>query len=502
MSLLLALDLGTESIRAGAFDEHGVLVASAQADYPTRFPRPGWAEQSPEDWWSATLTTLGEISSQIGDRPISGVGLATTASTVAVLDGQGRSLRPALLWMDARAHAEAGRTTRVTHPVMRYSGGGDAAEWLVPKAMWLAVNEPRVYAAADRIVEAVDYLTYRLTGRWVASRMNAVCKWNYSERDGGFPHDLYAELGVPDLAAKLPGEVAAVGAPVGTVLPEVMRQAGLRGAPTVAAGGIDAHLSMLSTGALACGDVSVVAGTSVAHVTQIDEPVFTPAIWGPYPDALLSGRWLIEGGQISGGVLLRWAAETLLGRSRDQGPQLIAEASAVAPGSNGLLVLDYLMGNRTPYRDAKLRGAVLGLTLDSKPAEIYRAAVESVAYGTRNVLQSFSEAGIPVKRICISGGIRHNPLWKQVTADVLGQPIELVTSQNLTLLSGAACAASAAGLFPDLVSAAGAFGAECVTIEPDPALSSLYTEGFELYREATAAVTGVSHSLVDRAVRP
>jgi ribulose kinase len=499
MSLMLALDLGTESVRVGAFDEQGGLVASARETYPTSYPHAGWAEQDPQDWWAAVLAALRTTTDQVRGRSVVGLGLATTASTVAVLDASNRPLRPAILWMDGRAHLEARRTSQVHHPVMRYCGGEDAVEWLVPKAMWLAVNEPVHYAEAAHIVEALDYVTYRLTGHWVGSRMNAVCKWNYSARDGGFQPELYAQLGVPDLCDKLPPDVLAVGELVGPILPGVLEQIGMTGSPMVAIGGIDAHMSMISTGALATGEVSLVAGTSVAHVTQIDEPVYTPAIWGPYPDALLKDRWLIEGGQVSGGVVLRWAAESLLGRNREDTQRLIEDASRVPAGSNGLLVLDYFMGNRTPYRDARLRGAVLGLTLGSKPEEVYRASVESVAYGTRNVLQSFSEAGIPVQRITVSGGIQHNSLWLQTTADVLGLPLELVTSDNLTLSAGAACAATVGGLYPSLVQAAEAFRAGSTPVEPDLDLKDVYDDGFARYREATAALTPISHQLADRA---
>jgi ribulose kinase len=325
--------------------------------------------------------------------------------------------------------------------------------------------------------------------------MNAVCKWNYSLRDGGFSPDLYAQLGVPDLCAKLPADVLAVGDAVGPVLPDVLAATGLAGRPVVAEGGIDAHLSLLSTGALHSGDVSLVAGTSAAHVSEIAAPVFTPTIWGPYPDALLEGRWLVEGGQVSAGSILRWVAERMLCRPQDEASRLIADASAVPAGSHGILVLDYFMGNRTPYRDAQLRGAVLGLTLASTAEEVYRAAVESVAYGTRNVLDSFVQAGIPVPGVTVSGGIAHNPLWLQTTADVLGAPLKLVASENLTLRAGAACASAAAGLRADLRSASEAFTASFELVEPNTDVSAVYADGFGRYLAATEALAPVSHEL-------
>jgi ribulose kinase len=158
-------------------------------------------------------------------------------------------------------------------------------------------------------------------------------------------------------------------------------------------------------------------------------------------------------------------------------------------------VLDYFMGNRTPHRDPRLRGSILGLTLGTTPAQLYRATVEGVCFGSRSVLESWVEADIPLGRIVLSGGIRHNPLWLEVTADVLGRPVELVETGNLTLLSGAVQAASAAGFFPDLTSAAEAFAPATRTVEPDPRHLATYDAGYQRYVEATAGLRSHLHAL-------
>ncbi|MFC5754783.1 FGGY-family carbohydrate kinase [Actinomadura rugatobispora] len=497
MSALLGIDLGTEGARVAVYTAGGAVLGTGRHGYATGYPRPGRAEQDPEDWWRAVVAATRQALAEAGGPAVSGVAVATTASTVVVLDGDGRPLRPALLWMDARAGAESELTARTGHPVLRYAGGADAVEWLVPKAMWLARNEPETYRRAARIVEAVDYLTWRLTGTWTASRMNAVCKSNHDPRGDGYPTGLYESLGVPDLAGKLPPEVLPVGATAGEVTAAAGAELGLRGTPRVAVGGIDAHLSLLATGGLEPGRLSVVCGTSNAFVAEIEDPVFTPAIWGPYPDALRDGHWLVEGGQVSAGSVLRWVSEDMLGLSRERLPELWDEAARVGPGEHGLVVLDYFMGNRTPLRDPALRGAVLGLTLGTTPAQLYRAAVEGVAYGTRQVLESFLEAGVPVKDIYVSGGIQHNPLWLSITADVLGRPLRLVgAGDNLTLRACAVIAATATGAHPDLAAAAEAFTPATTLVEPSaPAANGAYDEGYALYRQATAATREVAHRL-------
>lgn len=502
MGLLLSIDLGTEGARVGAFGTDGRRLADRHEGYPTDFSRPGCAEQDPESWWQAAVAATRAVLAEpavASQGALVGISVATTASTVVVLDEAGRPLRPAILWMDSRAVAEAAETGRHVerHPVLRYSGGADAVEWLVPKAMWLARNEPAVYQAAHRIVEAVDYLTWRLTGRWVASRMNATCKWNYDPVEGRFPEELYADLGVPDLVDKLPSDVRAVGEPAGTLQASAAEAMGVWDEPVVATGGIDAHVSLLACGQQTPGLVSVVGGTSTVFVTEVEDAIWSPSVWGPYPLALRQDQWLIEGGQVSSGSVLTWLTKGILGTPREELGALSAAATRVPPVSHGLLVLDYFMGNRTPHRDPRLRGGVLGLTLGTRPEELYRATVEAVCYGTRSVLDSWVAAGIPVDRIVLSGGIRHNALWLALTADVLGRPVELAESDNLTLRSGAVQAAYAAGLFPDLGAASEAFAPVTRTVVPSAEHATAYAEGYQRYVDATDELRDRLHSLAD-----
>jgi len=506
VAVLLSIDLGTEGARVGAFSLDGRCLANTHQGYPTSFPRMGWAEQNPQDWWDATVLATRAVMADPEVSPhgeVVGISVATTASTVVVLDESGASIRPAILWMDSRASAEAAETGRYAedHPVLAYSGGADAVEWLVPKAMWLSRNEPQVYARAHRIVESVDYLTWRLTGQWVGSLMNATCKWNYDSLRERFPVELYQDLGIADLIDKLPADIRPVGEPAGSLCSAAATELGLQGAPVVATGGIDAHVSLIGCGEQDPGLVSIVGGTSTVFITEVAEAVYSPAVWGPYPNALRNGQWLIEGGQVSSGSAISWLTQSILRTPREQLGELSAAAADGAPVSHGLLVLDYFMGNRTPHRDPRLRGAILGLTLGTTPEQLYRATVEAVCFGTRSVLDSWVDAGIPLGRIVLSGGIRHNSLWLRTTADVLGRPIELVESDNLTLRSGAVQAAYAAGLFPDMASASKAFAPVTRRVEPDLAFAVAYNEGYQRYNEATLNLRDELHALADAADR-
>ena len=510
--ILLAIDLGTEGARVGAFAADGEALGSVHRGYRTTYPHPGWAEQDPDSWWAAVVHATRTLLADprcVAAGEVGAVACATTASTVAVLDSQARPLRPAVLWMDSRAWAQSVATAGLAaeHPVLAWSGGSDASEWLLPKAAWLAEHEPETYARADRVVEAIDYLTFRLTGRWVGSQMNAVCKYNYDALAGRHPVELYAALGVGDLVERLPDSVVPVGTAAGPLSAEAADALGVEPGAVVAVGGIDAHVSLLACGGSGAGLVSLVSGTSSALVAELDEPddpagvTVTEEIWGPYPHALRTSRWLVEGGQVSSGSVLTWAAETIMGVARADLPGLVTAATAVEPGAHGLRALDTFMGNRTPYRDPRLRGAVVGLTLGTTRAELYRATVEAVACGTRAVLDSFERARVACGRLVLSGGIEHNRLWQQVSVDVLGREAELVDSDNLTLRACAVIAATGAGHVGSLDEGAALFAPRTRTLTPDPARHAVYRQTYDDYVGLLQTLAPVMHDAVDRSAR-
>lgn len=474
------------------------MLGEREAEYATRYPRPGWAEQNPDAWWQAAGSATRALMRELGAPAIHGVSVATTASTVVACTRDGGALYPALLWMDCRAASEAERTAKTSHPVMAYAGGSDAAEWLVPKAMWLAAHEPKVYAEAGVICECLDYINFRLTGRWVGSRMNATCKWNYDSIEKRFHDGLFAEFGVPDLAAKLPIEVVPVGGAIAPLSTEAASHLGLANRPMLAQGGIDAHIGMLGAGTLAPGELLLIGGTSVVHLFQLAEQAPMTGFWGPYPHALVDDHWLVEAGQVSAGSVLTWLARDMFGLDADGLAALHREAEALGVGETGLLTLDYFMGNRTPYRDPLLRGAVLGLSLGHDRASLYRSAIEGIALGSANVLKRMGELGVRPERIVSAGGYVRNRLWLQATVDAIGLPVQLSGETNLTILGAAAAAATGAGLVCDLFAASRAVARPAPLIEPDLKAHARYAELLQDYLEATALLTPLSHHLAAR----
>lgn len=499
MTYVLSFDLGTGSVRAGVYDlAQRNMVAVAEVQYSTIYPRAGWAEQQPDEWWDALLIAGRKAIDKSGIHDVAALCVATTASTVALCTKDGKPLRPALLWMDCRATAEAQATSKIDHPVMAYSGGGDAVEWLVPKAMWLARHEPEIYARADIICEALDFINFRLVGEWVGSRMNAACKWNYDSFASRFVPEVYQQLGIEELTDKLPQRIIPVGGTIGVLQKHVAEALGLSSCPIIAQGGIDAHIGMLGSDTVDVGSMLAIGGTSNVFLTHLSGYGDVNGFWGPYPNALLDDFWLVEAGQVSTGSILNWLSGQIFGLNAEEHRALIQQASSAQKAGSGLLTLDYWMGNRTPYRDGHLRGAMLGLSLGHGRADIYASAVDAIALGSANVLHSLEKRDVTIDRIVMAGGICKNPLWLQTTVDALARPVLVAQSDNLSLIGASVSAAHALGFFPDLMTAAKNCAAYTKELHPNAVRSSWFADTLELYREATAALTPTLHRLSAR----
>lgn len=497
MTIVLGLDFGTNGARAGLFDLAARrMLATGEEGYPTVHIPPDRVEQDPRDWWEAARRLLPRVLGAAGNPGIAAVTVATFSSTVVVCDRRGALLRPAILWMDARAWAEAARTAQVAHPVLDYSGGSDAVEWLVPKAMWLKTHEPDTWARTEVICEALDWVNHRLTGRWVGSLMNATCKWNYDSRARRFCPELYDAFGIPELIDRLPPEILDIGAPIGRMTEEAAAALGLSGRPLVVQGGIDAHMGTFGADTVAPGSMLLIGGTSNVHLTQVpDDGRRITGVWGPYPDALTPGLRMIEGGQVSAGSILNWLVREIYGLDATGFAALNEAAGAIPPRRTGLLALDYWMGNRTPYRDPNLRGAILGLSLSHDRAGIYRACVNAIALGSANVVFDLARQGVAIDRIVLAGGILRNPLWLRATVDALGMPVGIAREDNLSLYGAAVAAAAGLGLHGSLTEAAAIHRAPVTVMEPDMDLHRDYRAMLEDYRHATERLAPILRAL-------
>jgi len=491
--LVLGIDAGTGGLRACLFDLSGRRVAIGEHTYPTRFPRPGWATQRPADWWTALVTATRAAVSGAGSAARV-IGLAIDAPCdIILVDAAGEPLDDALMWMDLRGAPQARRLSESDASVLKYCGGDVPAEWPLPKALWLKENEPDRWAHATRLVEQMTWLTWRLTGAWVAPQNSAAAKWHYratSAADGGWPIDLMRAVGLDDARAKLPHTVVAMGSRAGNLTPEAARILGLQPGIPVAMSGIDAHAGMLGVGVFEPGSVALITGTSTCQLAQASHPVFDQGLWGPFESAVIDRAWTIEAGQASTGGTVRWLMETAGARWPESGRYAAADAEAatIAPGADGLVLLDFWQGSRTPSKDPHARGTIWGLTNGHSAAHLLRAVYEGTAYGNRRILERLASRGVPTQRIVACGGGVRSALWLQILADVSGVPIAYTTSDDAVALGSAMCAAVAADAFADVASASLAMARAERRIEPDPERTAAYDEGFSMYEETYAAL--------------
>ncbi|MGN6449528.1 MAG: FGGY-family carbohydrate kinase [Brucella intermedia] len=494
MAYFLTADGGTESVRARVYDLSGTCLASAAVPYETKFSSGARAEQNPEDWWSGFVTAARKAiaDSSIDPSAIEAITLATTSCTVVALDAGGKPLRPSIIWMDVRATAEADAVLATADIALQANGGGRgpvSAEWMIPKALWLARNEPEIFEKADTICEYQDFMTLRLTGEKAASLNNVSLRWHYSTDRGGFPVTLLEKLGLSDLLQKWPSRVVAPGEVIGGLCASAACELGLSQSVKVVQGGADALIGMIGLGVAKPGQLALITGSSHLQFGVADKPLHAPGIWGSYPDMVYPGRYIIEGGQTSTGSIIAWLGRLMNGTMDMEA--LNAKAAALEPGAEGLLVQDHFQGNRTPYTDALSRGAIVGLTLAHEPHHIFRAIMEGISFGTRTILDAMAEAGYRGQEITVGGGASASPLWLQIHADTAGLPVCVPQSRDAPSVGAAVLAAHGAGHFATIDEGIAAMVKPGKRIEPRPREMALYNEIYQQYRALYPALKAV-----------
>ena len=490
MAYVIGIDGGTESLRAHVFDLSGHSVGMGKGAYTTQFPAPAQAEQDPGDWWRAAGEAVREAmaAAGIGADQILALAADTTSCTVVACDDDGTPLRPALLWMDVRAHREADEIAACGDPALRINGSGAgpvSPEWMIPKALWIRRHQPDIYARAARICEYQDWLNHRLTGRWCASRNNVSMRWHWQKDHGGWPLAMLARLDLSDLSEKWPADIVAPGEVIEGLSRTAADHLGLRAGTPVVQGGADAFIGMIGLGVTEPGDLALITGSSHLQLGIAARPVHARGVWGTYADCVYPGKQVIEGGQTSTGSVIAWFKRNFA--EHVDFDTLNALAAALPPGAEGLLAVDHFQGNRTPHTDALARGAITGLTLKHTRAHVYRALVESVCFGMRLIVDSFGDAFVP-RRIVVAGGATRSEFWLQVHADTLGVPLLLTEEPEACPLGSAILAATGAGRFARIEDGCAAMVRVARTITPDAAAHAAYAQIYDRYRAAYAAL--------------
>jgi ribulokinase len=501
---VIGIDGGTESLRVGIYDLDGNPITYSSVPYSTAFPHPGWAEQDPDAWWSALVEAVPEALAASGIDPadVIGLGVDTTACTLVFLDENKRPLRPALLWMDVRASDQARRVSAIEHRALKYLGQSTmSAEWMPAKALWVKEHQADVYDRTAHVCEYVDYLAYMLTGQLTASLNTTSIRWLYNHREGGWAPDYFERIGLGDLVPRFPPSVLPMEAVAGYLTPSAAAATGLPEGLPVAKGGADAFVAMLGLDVVAPGRVALITGSSHLQLGQSATPLHVKGMFGTYPDAVVQGSYTFEGGQISTGSIMRWFATSVLGFGRDDGAgqqarlieQLSERAAAIAPGAEGLILLDYWQGNRTPHVDAEARGAMWGFSLNHRAEHVARAIMEGVAFGTERIFAVMRNGGVGVDDVYAAGGATRSPLWMQIHADVSNVPIHLTKVGDAASLGSAILAAVAAEAYTSIEEASAQMVTVTHTVEPVAAQHRVYRDYYDLYCETYERLGDLMH---------
>lgn len=493
--VVIGIDVGTGSARAGIFDMCGNMLASAKHDITLYRDSANFAEQSSNEIWMAVCYCVKQAMAEakMDARRVAGIGFDATCSLV-VLDKNQQPIsvspsedpeRNIIVWMDHRATEQAERINSLQHPVLNYVGGKISPEMETPKILWLKENRPQTYDDAWQFFDLVDFLTWKSTGSLARSTCTVTCKWTYLAHEQRWDADYFRQIGLTELAdenfARIGQDIVEPGTPNGHGLTaQAAEEMGLLIGTPVAAGMIDAHAGGIGTVGVngdATANMAYVFGTSSCTMTTTQEPVFIPGVWGPYYSAMVPGMWLNEGGQSAAGAAidqllsLHPMAAQAKAIAKEQGKPLpVMLADKVLEKSNspsqavelaeGIHIVPEFLGNRAPFADPHAKAIIAGLTMDNSFDNLlafYTAGVCSIGYGLRQIIEAQAQSGAKIQNIAISGGAGQHPLIRQLLADACGVPVISTQASEPVLLGSAILGAVAGGVCENVAQAMAQF---------------------------------------------
>ncbi|MGD0273296.1 MAG: xylulokinase [Gaiellaceae bacterium] len=480
--VLVGIDVGTTGVKGVAITVGGEVAARAEAGYELSIPRPGWAEQDPEDWWRASELVLTSLTQQLeGERGVAGVGLSGQMHGLVCLDAERRVLRPAILWNDQRTGEECAEIERLIglERLIELTGNRALPGFTAPKLLWLRRHEPDVYARIRHVLLPKDYVRLRLTGELAIDAADASGTLLFDVARRAWSEEVLQALEIP--VEWLPRVLES---------PEVSGQTPA-GVP-VAAGAGDQQAGALGVGVVRPGPLSVVLGTSGVVFAALDRYACDREARVHAFCHAVPGVWEAMGVMLSAAGSLRWLRDALVPGADYE--ELIAEAAHWQPGAEGLLFLPYLQGERTPHADPLARGAFTGLSLVHDRGALVRAVLEGVAYGLRDSLELLRELDVAPATGRVSGGGARSRLWLEIVASVLGLPLELTAVEEGAAYGAALLGGVAGDVFPD----AGEAVESCVRVsdrvEPNPDWQEPYERGYARFRSLYPALRPLEES--------
>jgi xylulokinase len=493
MSTFVGLDVGTGGVRAVAVDEAGRIVAESSAEYPFSSPRPGWTEQDPEDWLRGSREVLGKVAAEVEDD-IVGIGLTGQMHGSVFLDEEGEVIRPALLWNDQRTASQCRRITSAVgeERLIRIAGNPALTGFQAPKIVWLRDAEPENYARVSHVLLPKDYVRLLLTGEYATDASDAAGTLLLDVGKRDWSEEILDTLEIPiDWLPK----VYEGPENTGELRTEVAEKLSLPPGIPVAAGGGDNAAAAVGVGIVEEGLLSSSIGTSGVLFAHTDGFRADPSGRVHAFCHAVPGAYHLMGVTLSAGGSLAWWRHTL-GSDYDE---LVEAASGVPPGSEGLVFLPYLTGERTPHLDPEARGAFFGFTARHGLAHMSRAVMEGVVFSLRDALEILRSLGVPIEQVRTTGGGARSLLWRELQADIYNTPIHRTTADEGPAYGAALLAGVAAGVYQDVQEATSRVEVRGDVTEPDPERAKVYEEHYEVYRSLYEATANAMHRLSDLA---
>lgn len=489
--LLLGIDIGTSGLKTAVFSPETGLVASVTESYSVDYPHPGWAEQDPAMWWKAVCTSLQRLWAETDVKPeeIAGIGIDGQSWSCIPVDKNGNVLHQTPIWIDTRADAICRREEERLGAQRLFQTGQNPFKpaYTTPKILWFKENLPDVYRRTHKFLQCNSYIVLQLTGEFTQDMCQSYGLHVVSMETAAYDEELADLLGI-DLE-KLVEKNAVCHEVVGTVNSRAAELTGLRPGTPVVAGGLDAACGTLGAGVYKSGQTQEQGG-------QAGGMSICTESWTGDPALIMSRHvvpdlWLLQGGTVGGGAGLNWIvkeigeAERLGAKEQGRGTfELVSDlAATVAPGSDGLVFLPYLLGERSPIWDANAKGVFFGLGFDKTRAHMYRAVMEGAAFALQHNLEVAEQAGAPVGEMYAMGGAANSLVWTQMKADITGKKILIPATDTATTLGASILAGIGTGVYKTYAEAVEKNVAIVREHTPDPAVHGIYMKNYAVYRE-------------------
>ena len=480
--LYIGVDLGTSAVKLLLMEGDGTIRKIVSREYPLYFPRSGWSEQNPEDWYSQTVEGIRDLVRECDRSQVAGISFGGQMHGLVTLDAQDQVIRPAILWNDGRSAEETEYLNEKIgkEKLSAYTANIAFAGFTAPKILWMRKNEPELFARVKKIMLPKDYLAYRLSGSFCTDLSDASGMLLLDVKNRRWSPEMLEICGITEQMLPKLYESYEV---VGTLKESVADDLGLPRQVKVIAGAGDNAAAAVGTGTVGEGRCNISLGTSgtifiSSHTFGVDSH-----------NALHSfchadGYYHLMGCMLSAASCNKWWNETIL-RTDDFAAE---QAGITKLGENPVIFLPYLMGERSPHNNPNARGMFIGMSMDTTREDMTQAVLEGVAFGLRDSLEVARSLGIDVRRTRICGGGAKSPLWRRMIASIMNLKVEMIENEEGPALGGAILAAVGCGEYPDVETAAARLVHVADTIEPEPELVEKYEERYRRFHALYPAV--------------